>query len=167
MKKKLLLLVPIVASAWAINTCSSNFKMSKAWTYSPGAYSEDITVENHVLTSVNDKTYPNIRIYADKEVYTIADGAFDDCVFEMIMVSNTVTEVNDEFPTTLKTLFFTGSNEEIHFDIPGSVEVLTYACDEGFMVYWNRYIRPNTNGSSICSVEKDKYLEMKKLRKQK
>ena len=127
----------------------------------PG-YSTNITVNDHVLTSVNDKTAQEVRIYKTNEVTTIADGAFDDCTFESIMISKTVRVVNDEFPVSTKTIYFTGSETEMEFSVPNTSSVTYYACDEGFMNYWDTYIRPEID-DSICNVTKDNYQKMKEL----
>lgn len=128
----------------------------------PLVVSTDLTVEDHVLTSVNDKSAQEVRIYKQAEVYTIADGAFDDCVFESIMISNTVKAINDQFPTSTLIVNFTGSVEEKEFDVPEKITVNYYACDEGFLNYWETYIRPDITGS-ICNVSEENYTKMKEL----
>ena len=127
-------------------------------------YSENFTVEDHVLVSVEEENHPYLRIYAYREVTTIAEHAFDDCHFVTMMISTTVTEINATFPTELTTIEFTGSREDISFAIPEGITVVEYADDEGFINYWKEYIRPNINGS-ICNVKKEHYLKMKSLYK--
>ena len=53
-------------------------------------------------------------------------------------------------------------NKDIKFAIPDNVTVVEYACDEGFLNYWNEFIRPNIDGS-ICNVNKEHYVKMKLL----
>ena len=135
--------------------------LTAGWTVIHG-YTEDFVVDNGVLVSVNDKTNYSLRIYAEKNVTSIAEHAFDDCHFTTMMISTTVREVNATFPTELTTIEFTGSREDISFAIPEGITVVEYADDEGFINYWKEYIRPNINGS-ICNVSKEHYLKMKSL----
>ena len=135
--------------------------LTAGWTVIHG-YTEDFVVNNGVLVSVNDKTNYSLRIYAEKNVTSIAEHAFDDCHFVTMMISTTVTEINATFPTELTTIEFTGSREDISFAIPEGITVVEYADDEGFLNYWKEYIRPNINGS-ICNVNKQHYLTMKSL----
>ena len=135
--------------------------LTAGWTVIHG-YTEDFVVDNGVLVSVNDKTNYSLRIYAEKNVTSIAEHAFDDCHFVTMMISTTVTEINATFPTELTTIEFTGSREDISFAIPEGITVVEYADDEGFINYWKEYIRPNINGS-ICNVSKEHYLKMKSL----
>ena len=121
-----------------------------------------VTVENGAVTGVEDKNAMEVRIYKEDNATSIADGAFDDCSFTTIMISYTITEINEEFPNTLKTIDFTGSKEQCLFAIPNDVVINYYACDEGFLNFWSEYIRPGINGS-ICNVTKSDYLTMKQL----
>ena len=142
------------------------FISSPSWVFTNEAwfqYSTDLTVENHVLVSVNDKNTDYVRVYAEKEVTTIGPNAFDDCSFKAIMLSYTIKEVQATYPNTLEAIYFTGSLDEIEFDYPNNVLVYEYACDEGFMNYWGQNIRPNTDGASICNVSKEHYVKMKEL----
>lgn len=131
-----------------------------AWVFA-GGYSQNFTVENHVLTEVNDKTANEIRIYENKEVTSIAADAFNDCQFTSIMISKTVTAVDAAFPHNV-TIYFTGSSEEVLFNIPNDATLIEYGCDEGFMNYWVTYIRPNIDGT-ICNVSRANYLRMRQL----
>lgn len=134
---------------------------SSAW-YFPIDYSRDVTVEDHVLTAVNDKDSQYIRIYGESGAASIGEHAFDDCKFEYLMVSNKVRENAATFPDTLTVFEYTGPASDINFAIPENVTVIEYACDEGFMNYWNEFIRPNIDGS-ICNVSKEHYIKMKAL----
>ena len=125
------------------------------------AYSDDFTIDNHVLMSVNDKDAEEIRIYKEKEVTVIDEHAFDGCHFTSIMISTTVIMVNANFTDGI-TINYTGALEDIAFSYPNTVTVYEYACDEGFLNYWTSYIRLDPNGS-ICDVKKNDYLKMKEL----
>ena len=125
-------------------------------------YSIEVTVEDHVLTSVNDKESKHVRIYENSGATSIDEHAFDGCEFTTLMVTNAIRENHAEFPNTLTTLEYTGALEDIKFAIPDNVTVVEYACDEGFLNYWNEFIRPNIDGS-ICNVNKEHYVKMKLL----
>ena len=125
------------------------------------SYSDDLTVENHVLVSVNDKDADDVRIYKEREVTSIGANAFDECTFIKIMISNTVRSVEATFPANV-VINYTGALSDISFTIPSDATVYEYACDEGFLNYWKEFIRPNIDGS-ICSVKKEDYLKMKQL----
>ena len=126
-------------------------------------YSENFTVEDHVLVSVEEQNHPYLRIYAYKEVTTIGEHAFDNCDHLMdIMISKTVRTVNATFPENVTHIAYTGALDDINFDIPNNITVTEYAYDEGFLNYWREYIRPNIDGS-ICNVKKEHYLKMKTL----
>ena len=60
--------------------------LTAGWTVIHG-YTEDFVVDNGVLVSVNDKTNYSLRIYAEKNVTSIAEHAFDDCHFVTMMIS--------------------------------------------------------------------------------
>ena len=132
-----------------------------AWYY-PQECSTNITVEDHVLTTVNDKSASYVRIYGESGATSIGEHAFDDCTFKCLMISNKVRENHATFPNTLETLEYTGAKSDISFAIPDNVEVVEYACDEGFLNFWSEYIRPNIDGS-ICNVTKQNYVKMKSL----
>lgn len=125
-------------------------------------YEDDFNIKNNVLVEVTNKTTNEIRIYKASGITVVADDAFKDCQFTTIMVSNSVKEINDEFPETLTTFLYTGSEQECDFTISDGIEVKYYACDEGFLNYWTTYIRPGINGS-ICNVAKADYVKMKEL----
>ena len=136
--------------------------LSAIWTaWVVAGFSTNVTVDNHVLTSVNDKSASEVRIYANEEVTSIADGAFDDCSFSSIMISYTVREVNATFPDNI-VINYTKSFDDIAFEIPANAVVNEYACDEGFLMFWGEYIRPQIDGT-ICNVEKANYQKMKLL----
>ena len=132
-----------------------------SWTVVP-AYSTSLTVENHVLNAVNDKTAEYVRIYRNSGATSIGANAFDDCSFTTLMISNSIRTNNAAFPNTLTTIEYTGALTDISFAIPNNISVKEYACDEGFLNYWSEYIRPNIDGS-ICHVEKQHYVRMKTL----
>ena len=126
------------------------------------AFSTDVTVENHVITSVNDKAAEEVRLYKTLDANTIGENAFDGCAFTSLMISSSITAINASFPETLETINFTGDATNLKVEIPNNVTVNFYACDEGFINYWYEFIRPGINGT-ICNVTKDHYRQMKLL----
>ena len=132
-----------------------------SWEITP-SYFTNVTVENHVLSSVNDKTATYVRIYSSSEATSISEHAFDECSFTTLMISNSVRTINAEFPNTLTLIEYSGALDDISFAVPNNISVKEYACDEGFLNYWHEYIRPNFDGS-ICHVQKQHYVRMKTL----
>ena len=126
------------------------------------SYSTDLQIEDHVLVEVLDKDALEVRIYKESGVTSIASLAFANCQFESLMISSSVRSVAADFPASLLTINYTGSLDDINFDIPNNIAVNEYACDEGFLNYWANYIRPDIDGT-ICNVNKDNYLKMKQL----
>ena len=122
-------------------------------------YSTDFVVENHVLKEVNDKTANEIRIYSSSGVTSIDEHAFDGCSFTSIMVSNSVTT----FAPTLTdgiTLNLTNDKASYSFALPENVVINEYACDEGFINYWNDKVRPDGE-VDVCSMSIDDYILLK------
>lgn len=126
------------------------------------SYSTDLQIEDHTLVEVLDKDALEVRIYKESGVTSIASLAFDGCQFESLMISSSVRSVNADYPVSLLTINYTGSLDDINFDIPNNIAVNEYACDEGFLNFWANYIRPDIDGT-ICNVNKDNYLKMKQL----
>ncbi len=124
-------------------------------------YSTDFTVENHVLVSVNDKTAGEIRIYRDSGITSVAEHAFDGCTFASIMISDVVTTFEATIPDEAY-VNLTKSKSAYSYSFPEEIIVNEYACDEGFLNYWNEHIRDNIDGS-ICNVAKKHYYFMKNL----
>ena len=126
------------------------------------SFSTDVTVDNHVVTSINDKFADEVRLYKSLEATSIGEDAFDDCSFKSLMISSSIITNNAEFPVSLETINYTGDASNITFDIPNNITIYSYACDEGFLNFWYEFIRPGINGS-ICNVTKENYRQMKML----
>ena len=124
-------------------------------------YSTDFEVENHILMSVNEKTASEIRIYKSSGIISVDSHAFDDCTFTSIMISNSVTTFNPVLADNV-VVNLTKDKASYSFDLPANLTVNEYACDEGFINYWNLYIRDNIDGS-ICNVSKEHYIYVKGL----
>ena len=130
----------------------------------PPEYSADFVMENGVLVSVQEHartSYTQFRIYSNSGITSVSANAFDGCTVESIMISNVV----QEFAPTLNEgtiVNLTNERSTYHFDLPDNLVVNEYACDEGFVNYWDQYIRNNVD-ESICNVSRDHYNKIKTL----
>lgn len=135
-----------------------------------------------VLEEKSDKTYKisaicndfkeniELRIYKSEEkpISEICENAFDGCVnLSTLMVSDTVTTITSSTFDNLshfETFNYTGSEEqfsELNLSLDG-VKINYFACDEGFINYWNLYVRPNDT-ANLCDVSRDTYKQMQLL----
>ena len=125
---------------------------------------------NYTVTGVYDSftTSEEIRIYNQNDLIIdeIKDGAFDNCLnLESLMITRSIKYVTDlAFVDTITTLNFTGSEVEYaSLNLTKQFESLNYyACDEGFINYWNDNVRPS-KGISICDMTKDDFQKLYKL----
>ena len=126
---------------------------------------------NYKVTAVDDSSLnEEFRIYhyEDLVIDEIDDGAFNNTTFTTLGLTNSVTTIHDAaFDNTSITIInFTGSKQE--FDSLGLTHQFThvyyYAIDEGFINYWNLYIRPEEN-SDICEITKETFFEVSALYK--
>lgn len=155
-----------------INT--STFIMVKAQDLNP--YLSDLIYEENVddtltVIGVNESSINknNLRIYGyhetlNKEITKISSNAFIAVSnLSSLMISNNieVIENNALNISSLTTINYTGSIDEwnqLNYDT--SIQVIDYSFDEGFINYWNKYIRPTKN-SSVCDISKERYSELK------
>ena len=135
--------------------------------------SEYFNITSKEIISVKDehKNDTELRVYAseDYKVESINSEAFRDCSkLESIMLSKTVkTLPNDVFDglVDFAIINYTGSIEEfqaIGYSNTNNYVVNDYACDEGFLNFWNAKIRP-TEDSSLCDISRDIYNKMEIL----
>lgn len=124
---------------------------------------------NYTLNSISSFTGSEFRLYHydDLLIDEVSDTAFSGQTFTTLMLTNSVTHISktafDNCPSITK-IKFTGSKEEYQAlgDLPATTYF--YACDEGFMNYWNKYIRPEA-GSNICSISKATFQDINVLYK--
>lgn len=128
-------------------------------------------VGKYEITGVKEE-YQNsfeLRVYSREisnvSITRICDSAFDNCVhLSSIMLSSDVKEIATNVFSNLSNLEyvnFTGSDEQYaSLNIDSSINYVTYANDEGFIHYWNDYIRMEDN-TNLCDIQKDIYLTMK------
>ena len=110
--------------------------------------------------SIKDSS--EIRVYYNQEkpIDEIADNAFTPCTnLSTVMFSYSITHItNNAFPDSVTTVKYTGSEEA--YNALGLTKTFTslsfYACDEGFVNYWNDVIRPQEK-TSICEMSKDTF----------
>lgn len=129
---------------------------------------------NYTITGVKEgyKDNKEIKIYYDEDqlIDEIDDNAFVTCTnLETLVLSYSITHVtNDALIDSIETIKYTGSEDEyLALGIDKEFEnIYYYASDEGFINFWNEYIRP-TKDSNICNittqtfyVTKDLYTEL-------
>ena len=124
-------------------------------------YTTSFNIENGVLLSVKEKSFKEIRIYSNSNIVEVAVDAFDGCSLTSIMVSDSVQRFYPVLSDDI-VLNLTKNKEAYQFDIPTNVQVNEYACDEGFLNYWNENIRDKVT-KSICNVDKTQYNSIKTL----
>ena len=120
---------------------------------------------NYTVTSVKDAylDYGDIRVYKFDEnpIDEIADDAFLNTTFNSVVISKDITNINNavfENAPYITNIYYTGSLEEfaalnLSFD---TSHVFPYSVDEGFINYWNTYIR-TSNDTNICNITRDQY----------
>lgn len=130
----------------------------------PPDYSTDFIVENGVLVGVQNEaksSYNQFRIYSNSGITSVAADAFDGCTVNSIMISDTVQNfypvLNEGTVVNL-----TKEKSAYNFDLPNNLVINEYACDEGFINYWDLYIRNNVD-QSICNVSREHYVKIKNL----
>lgn len=117
---------------------------------------------NYTIVDVNNTSSNELRIYYDeqKPIDEIADGAFANCVnLRTLMMTRNIQFVTDAaFIDSITTLNYTGSETE--YTALGLTKEFSqlhyYACDEGFINYWNDIVRPDTE-ISICDMTKSDF----------
>ncbi len=131
------------------------------------SYLETTTNErgNQTLTGVKSSfTGKELRIYQYKSnmvIDEIADDAFVDTTFTSLMLSKSVTHISNaafENATNIKKLYYTGSEAEYNsLELSHSFVTLSfYSKDEGFINYWEKEIRPETD-TNICDISKETF----------
>ena len=121
---------------------------------------------NYTIVGVNDslKNNEEIKIYNNEEalIDEISDDAFTSCTnLKTIVLSYSITHISDDaFVDSIETVKYTGSLEEyIALGISKEFDYLYYyASDEGFLNYWDKFIRP-TEKSNICNITKQIFSE--------
>ncbi len=118
---------------------------------------------NYTLTGLSSTFSEELRIYHydDLVIDEISDTAFQGQEFKTLMLTNSVKFISDTLfantPSITK-MKFTGSEEEYNaLNLSTEFTVLSfYAFDEGFINYWNKYVRP-LEGSNVCDITPDQF----------
>lgn len=168
--KKIIFPLLAVFTIYGLSFANSSFNSVKA---EENPYTSDFVYElksddTYFVKSVSDsaKDKTNLRLYStynDKVVSEINDGLFNDCLnLTSVMLSSNFTSVPAGLfeIASVTTIQYTGSLEEfssLNYQTEKTVE--TYSCDEGFVNYWNKFIRP-TKESSICDISNETYQEL-------
>ena len=119
---------------------------------------------NYKLVSVRDTSLEEYRIYSSSKIDEIADDAFSISDHKYsVMISNYVTQIHESaFSNNLEKILFTGDESEWAKIGYSFTNVYFYQCDEGFINYWNTFIRPNSD-SNICAIPRTTYGYVKLL----
>lgn len=119
---------------------------------------------NYTVTGVTDSHLNDVtlRIYYEenKIIDEVSDDAFASCThLSSLMISKSVTYITDSaFIDSITEVNYTGSEEEFKLlSITKEFTTLNfYACDEGFINYWNTEVRPEVE-VSICDMSKSDF----------
>lgn len=120
----------------------------------------------------SSKNKTNLRIYGyedgiketGKIINEIALNAFEGVnnLTSLMISDNILTIANNALDiASLQTIYYTGELSkwtELNYDT--NVTVIDYSFDEGFINYWNKFIRPSEE-TSICAITNDTYLTLK------
>ena len=153
---KTLLALTLLASPLLINNAP------KAPLVNDGLIVEQNERGNYTLTGVSSVNSEEIRIYYNEStiIDEISDTAFTTCTqLNSLMISKCVLYVNDAaFIDSISTVNYTGSQEQ--FEALNITKEFTkinyYACDEGFINYWNEKVRTSAE-VSICDMSKSDF----------
>lgn len=153
---------------------SSDFIMVKAETNNP--YLSQLIYEDNSDGSLSvigvneeDLNKTSLRIYSyhdelNKPITSIKFDAFKDVTsLNNLMIGNRITNIEENALniSTLTTIYFTGSIKEWNnINYNTSISVVEYSFDEGFINYWNEFVRPSSE-SSVCDISKSDYLALK------
>ena len=153
---KTLLALALLASPLLINNTP------KASLVNDGLIVEQNERGNYTLTGVSSVNSEEIRIYYNesKIIDEISDTAFTTCTqLNSLMISKCVLYVNDAaFIDSISTVNYTGSQEQFEaLNITKEfANINYYACDEGFINYWNEKVRTSAE-VSICDMSKSDF----------
>ena len=142
-----------------------NFDKTYAWFRYDNYVLEEKENGNMKLVALKDTSSPFYYIYENSKIDEIGPNAFANATNSYsVMISNYVKIIDQSaFSNKLTTIYFTGSEQEWNdINYSTSKNVNFYACDEGFINYWNTYIRPNKD-TNICETDRLVYGEMKML----
>lgn len=128
---------------------------------------------NYTLTGVDASSFGNefrLYHYDDLVIDEVSDTAFNGTTFSTLMLTYSVTHIDNtvfENASNIKNIYFTGSEAEYQaLNLAHSfTSVSYYSKDEGFILFWNREIRP-TKDTNICSINKATFNQVYSMYKQ-
>ena len=115
------------------------------------------------ITGVNDNSLYEYRIYSESisniRIESIGNDAFSSCSnMTSIMITSDIVSISDNAfngCSKLTSILYTGSLEEFKNKFgDSSYDVFEYSYDEGFINYWNNFIRVEET-SNLCDISKD------------
>ena len=111
----------------------------------------------------------NLRIYGyhdelNKDITKIGIDAFKDLTnLSSLMISENINQIENNALniSSLQTIYYTGSLSEWNeLNYETDLSIMTYSFDEGFINYWNEFIRPSKS-ASVCDISRERYTELK------
>lgn len=168
--KKLIFPVLSILTIYGLSLFNPSFNVVKA---EENPYTSDFVYElkeddTYLIKEVREESIDktNLRLYGtynDVAVSEISSNLFNGCnSLTKVMVSSTFTSLPSGLLEldTVTTIEYTGSLEQFNgLNYQTNKTVIEYSCDEGFINYWNTYIRP-TPTSSICDITEDTYNDL-------
>lgn len=173
MKKLALTLLPIL---FGLTIANPSFDMVEVKATEPGIsqnyYDGSFILEEkpsgtYKIVGLDETNKYDYRVYSNRKdgkiVDEIASNAFDlaSNVTE-IMISKDILSIGDNsyLFDKVEYIHFTGSLTEWEsYQIDTDAVIFDYACDEGFINYWNTFIRP-VKDTSICDIGETLYQEL-------
>lgn len=157
MKNNLLFLLPFLFN-------SSNF--CEDFAFKKDDINQEFNISSSTLISVKEEyvSLKEYRIYfnEDEPILSIGDNAFTSCDnIESLMLSTSIETISSlafNFDD-IKTVYYTGSLQDYsskNFPSFSYATIYEYAFDEGFINYWDTFIRP-TSKSNICEISKSTF----------
>lgn len=121
-------------------------------------------IENKQVVSIKNEHINDyeLRIYSQDEPLTIKEGVFNLAPnLDTLMLTYHLNSIGEQtFSSNFKTINFTGSEEEfllLGLELRSDIVIYFYACDEGFVNYWNTFVRISEDTSLCDSVTKEDY----------
>ena len=125
-----------------------------------GIDSEYLDRDNYRIYSSYNSNHGDDQIVS---ISQISSHVFSSCTSTSIslMISNGITVIEEDALENISEIHFTGSEEEWNeYSLTFNGNVSFYEYDEGFINYWDEYVRPNSS-SDICDIGKSAYLTLK------
>ena len=161
----------LICLSLGFSIVNPGFNLTKVNAFNDGYDSSFVYEEKssgtYKITGITDTSLTNLRVYGESSDNKIVDeidhNAFTSLSnLDSIMISKDIDLIySDSLDfSNLDYLYYTGSIGEWNSNnIQSSAVIYDYAFDEGFINYWNLYVRP-TKDESICNIGEAKYKEL-------